>query len=50
MLAILGLYLFPMYLVGHWYTKAGLWFALALFAIVLLKYTWYRRLPDASEE
>jgi Na+/proline symporter len=45
MLAITGLYLFPMYLVGRWYLNSALWLGLAIAAIFVLKYTWYRFLP-----
>jgi len=52
MAAICGLYLFPMYLVGHWYGKSIFWLAVAIAAIVLLRYTWHRNLPrpDVAEE
>jgi len=49
MLAITGLYLFPMYLVGHWYLYSALWFALAIAAVLALKYTWYQFLPKPGE-
>ena len=49
MLAITGLYLFPMYLVGHWYLYSAFWLALAIAAVVALKYTWYRFLPAPGE-
>jgi SSS family solute:Na+ symporter len=49
MLAITGLYLFPMYLVGHWYLYSLIWFGLAIAAIFALKYTWYRFLPPPGE-
>jgi Na+/proline symporter len=42
---ILGAYLAPMYLVGHWHARAAGWFALAAVAAVLLYFTWYRNLP-----
>jgi len=48
MLMITGLYLFPMYLVGHWYANSILWFALAAAAAIALKYTWYRNLPQSD--
>jgi Na+/proline symporter len=50
MLAITGLYLFPMYLVGHWYLRSMLWLVLAGAAIVALKYTWYRSLPAPGND
>ena len=50
MWAITGLYLFPMYLVGHWYVRSVIWFVVALTAIVILRYTWYRYLPPPAEE
>ena len=49
MLAITGLYLFPMYLVGHWYFYSALWFTLAIAATLALKYTWYQFLPSPGE-
>ncbi len=51
MAAICGLYLFPMYLVGHWYAKSIAWLGAALAAIAVLAFTWYPNLPagDASE-
>jgi len=45
MLAITGLYLFPMYLVGRWYLYSVIWLGLAIVAAFALKYTWYRFLP-----
>lgn len=50
MIAITGLYLFPMYLVGHWYVRSVLWFIIAAIAIVILRYTWYRNLPSPNED
>jgi len=49
MLAITGLYLFPMYLVGRWYLNSVIWLGLAIAAILALKYTWYRFLPTPDE-
>ncbi len=43
---VTGLYLFPMYLVGHWYVHAGAWFAAFLAAVVVLYFTWYRWLGE----
>ena len=45
MLTITGLYLFPMYLVGHWYLYSTIWLGLAIAAAFVLKYTWYQFLP-----
>ena len=45
MIAITGLYLFPMYLVGHWYLNSAIWLILAIAALFALKYTWYQFLP-----
>jgi hypothetical protein len=42
---ILGIYLAPMYLVGHWHAAAGRWLAVAAAAAVALYFTWYRNLP-----
>jgi hypothetical protein len=43
--AILGVYLFPMYLVGHWHGWAMVCLGVAALAAVALVFTWYRRLP-----
>jgi Na+/proline symporter len=48
MIAITGLYLFPMYLVGHWYLYSAIWFTLAAITIIALKYTWYDYLPESG--
>ncbi len=45
MVGIAGLYLFPMYLVGHFYRPAVLCFGLAVMAAAALKFTWYDGLP-----
>ncbi|MGD8538590.1 MAG: hypothetical protein PVI66_07730 [Candidatus Aminicenantes bacterium] len=45
MVAIVGAYLFPMYLVGHWYTQSILWLSAGAIAAVALKFTWYDHLP-----
>jgi SSS family solute:Na+ symporter len=42
MVAITGIYLFPMYLVGHWYAKAFIWLSAAILAAGILAFTWYR--------
>ena len=44
MIAIASGYLFPMYLVGHWYGRALLCLGISLSAVIVLKYTWYRHL------
>ena len=43
--AILGVYLAPMYLVGHWHREAALSFGVAAAAMIVLYFTWYRTLP-----
>jgi hypothetical protein len=50
--AILGVYLGPMYLVGHWHQDAALWFGVAATAMILLYFSWYRTLPprQAAED
>ena len=48
--AISGLYLFPMYLVGHWYVRSVMWLGLAIAAGAILKYTWYKNLPEQGEK
>jgi len=48
MAAICGLYLFPMYLVGHWYGKSLMWFGIAAAAVVVLRFTWYSTLPPSG--
>jgi len=44
MIAIASGYLFPMYLVGHWYGRSLLCLGFSLAAVFTLKYTWYRHL------
>ena len=44
MTAIAAGYLFPMYLVGHWYLRAAFWFAIMAVAVLALRYTWYKKL------
>jgi len=46
MSAILGLYLFPMYLVGHQYLYSALGFAGGIVSGIILKFTWYDKLPE----
>lgn len=41
---ITALYLFPMYLVGHWYTSALSCLGTVCVAVVILYFTWYRTL------
>ena len=48
MVAVTGLYLFPMYLVGHWHVRAAVCFAVAAAAIAGLVFTWYRHLPQET--
>jgi hypothetical protein len=45
MVAIASLYLFPMYLVGHWYRSSSLCLGIGLVAVFILRFTWYRNLP-----
>ena len=47
MIAIASGYLFPMYLVGHWYGRSLLCLGLSLTAVFALKYTWYRYLNNS---
>jgi SSS family solute:Na+ symporter len=42
---ILGVYLAPMYLVGHWHLSAAACLGAAIAAAVPLYFTWYRNLP-----
>ena len=48
-LTILGIYLAPMYLVGHWHVEAIISAAIAAAAIACLYFTWYRNLPAPGE-
>jgi len=48
-IAILGAYLAPMYLVGHWHVQAVFCAGAALAAGVVLYFTWYRTLPKLVE-
>jgi Na+/proline symporter len=49
MVAITGLYLAPMYLVGHRHGIAAGFLGTALLAAIALAFTWYRYLPPAEE-
>lgn len=46
---ITGLYLSPVFLVGHWYGKSILWLIVLLISIIILKFTWYDNLPKAEK-
>ena len=46
--AILAVYVCPMYLVGHWHVHAAAWAGVAAVALVALYFTWYRTLPAAE--
>ena len=50
MCAVTGLYLSPMFLVGHWYGKAIFWFVVVLISIFILKFTWYDNLPGSEDD
>jgi SSS family solute:Na+ symporter len=43
---VLGVYLAPMYLVGHWHARAALCSGMAAAAAAVLYFTWYRHLPE----
>lgn len=49
MVAVAGIYLGPMYLVGHWHLYAAACFGVAAAAVVALAFTWYPNLPSADE-
>lgn len=44
--AVLGAYLSPMYLVGHWHAQSLGWFAVTAVSAAVLYFTWYRTLPE----
>jgi hypothetical protein len=46
---VVGAYLAPMYLVGHWHQQAAAWFGVAMAAAAILYFTWYRNLPAAGQ-
>lgn len=46
MAAIIGFYLAPMFLVGHWNRQAIIWLVIALAAMALLYWTWYKPLRE----
>ena len=46
--AIIGLYISPMYLVGHWHMNALIWFSIAFVSILILYKTWY--IPLSKEK
>ena len=47
---VTGLYLSPMYLIGHWYYQACTWFGVVIVASVVLYFSWYRYLPPEEVE
>ncbi len=47
---ILGVYLAPMYLVGHWFKQATICLAVAAAAAIALYFTWYLHLPPATDQ
>jgi hypothetical protein len=47
---VTGLYLSPMYLIGHWYFQACMWLIVVLSASMVLYFTWYRYLPKEDFE
>jgi len=47
---VIGVYLGPMYLVGHWHLRAAVCFGIAAAAAVPLYFTWYRNLPPPELE
>jgi len=44
-IGLTGLYLAPMYLVGHWFAKAAVCTACFAAAAMILYFSWYRQLP-----
>jgi hypothetical protein len=48
-IAICGIYLFPMYLVGHWCVKSMICLDAAIFAIAAFAFIWYPNLPASGE-
>ncbi|NUQ63870.1 MAG: hypothetical protein HUU20_15440 [Pirellulales bacterium] len=48
--AVLGAYLAPMYLVGHWHVRAIAWSGVTALSAVVLYFTWYRTLPETERE
>ncbi|MBC8869227.1 MAG: hypothetical protein H8E44_07405 [Planctomycetes bacterium] len=46
---VIGSYLAPMYLVGHWYGATLICSAAAFAAAIALYFTWYRNLPQPIE-
>lgn len=47
--AITGLYLGPMYLIGHWHTYAAICFGGAAACLCVMYFTWYKQLPPADK-
>jgi len=50
MIAVMSLYLLPMYLVGHFYNQAFLCFCAAGISVLVLKFTWYDHLPRVDKD
>jgi SSS family solute:Na+ symporter len=49
MCAISGMYLAPMFLVGHWYGKSIFWLIIVIVSITILKFSWYDNLPPKED-
>ena len=47
--AIYGLYMMPIYLVGHWHLRAAACLTVVTGTSLLLYFTWYRRLPQERD-
>ncbi len=48
MVAIAAFYLFPMYLVGHWYKYSFICLGIGFASVFMLRFTWYRNLPGSD--
>lgn len=48
-MAVMGIYLAPMYLVGHWHAQAMAWLAVTAGSMAVLYFTWYKTLPPEAD-
>ncbi len=49
-IVVSGLFIFPCYLVGHWYSQSLMWAAAAVVGMIVLYFTWYRNLPPSTSD
>ena len=49
-IVVSGLYIFPWYLVGHWYSQTFMWVGAVVGGMIVLYFTWYKNLPPSTSD